>query len=73
MHLQIKELEDVPDLFVFNFQEIVPLNAKSMIINSMQPQLWEKYLLQELNAFLQEKLKDKLPFPNFLDKIASHG
>lgn len=54
MHLQIKELEDVPDLFVFNFQEIVPLNAKSMIINSMQPQLWEKYLLQELNAFLQE-------------------
>lgn len=31
--LEINELEDIPDLIVFNFQEIVPLNAKSMILS----------------------------------------
>lgn len=32
-YLEINEMEDIPDLIVFNFQEIVPLNAKSMILS----------------------------------------
>lgn len=32
-YLEVNELEDIPDLIVFNFQEIVPLNAKSMILS----------------------------------------
>ena len=44
-NIEINELSDIPDLIVFNFQEIVPLNAKSMIKSGNQPQLWEKFLI----------------------------
>lgn len=47
----IKTEKDIPEIIVFNFQEIVPLNAKSMITTGLQPALWEKYLLSELNAY----------------------
>lgn len=30
-YVKITKPEDIPDIIVFNFQEIVPLNAKSMI------------------------------------------
>lgn len=65
-YLEVHELSDIPDLIVFNFQEIVPLNAKSMLLSGQlsQPQLWEKYLVQELNAYYQRRLQDKLPMPN---------
>ena len=35
--MKINSLEDIPDLIIFNFQEIVPLNAKSMISTGLQP------------------------------------
>eukprot|EP00347_Sterkiella_histriomuscorum_P006556 403352324 len=76
-YLEINEMEDIPDLIVFNFQEIVPLNAKSMILSGQlsQPQLWEKYLIQEYNEYFRKRLQDKLPIPNiqYVDKLASHG
>ncbi|CDW83152.1 inositol polyphosphate 5-phosphatase ocrl-1 isoform x2 [Stylonychia lemnae] len=76
-YLEINELDDIPDLMVFNFQEIVPLNAKSMILSGQlsQPQLWEKYLIQEYNTYFQKRFEGKLPIPNiqYVDKIASHG
>jgi hypothetical protein len=34
-NIEINSLEDIPDLIVFNFQEIVPLNAKSMIMTGL--------------------------------------
>ena len=34
-NIKINSLEDIPDLIVFNFQEIVPLNAKSMITTGL--------------------------------------
>lgn len=30
-NVKITSIEDIPDLIIFNFQEIVPLNAKSML------------------------------------------
>lgn len=36
-NIKITTPDDIPDLFVFNFQEIVPLNAKSMITTGLQP------------------------------------
>jgi len=51
----------------------VPLNAKSMIISGLQPQTWEKYLVQEINAFLRRVLGDRYNQQgNFVEKIASH-
>ena len=50
-NLVINSMDDIPDLIVFNFQEIVPLNAKSMIMTGLQPQQWEKYLLSEMNQY----------------------
>lgn len=40
-----------------------------------QPQLWEKYLIQELNLYYQKCMQDKLPIPNitYVEKLASHG
>jgi len=44
-NLSLKSKADVPDIWVFNFQEIVPLSAKSMMVNNaQQPLQWEKYL-----------------------------
>jgi len=46
-------MKDIPEIWVFNFQEIVPLNAQSMMISSSNPQFWDKYLLNEVNAFIE--------------------
>lgn len=50
-YITVTTPDDIPDIIVFNFQEIVPLNAKSMIILGSQPALWEKYIIEELNVF----------------------
>lgn len=55
-NVKISKREDIPDIIVFNFQEIVPLNAKSMITTGLQPQQWEKFLLQELNSYYTKQL-----------------
>ena len=34
-NIKIESMEDIPDLIIFNFQEIVPLNAKSMITTGL--------------------------------------
>lgn len=36
-NIKINSIEDIPDIIFFNFQEIVPLNAKSMITTGLQP------------------------------------
>ena len=69
-NLPISSVNDIPDLIVFNFQEIVPLNAKSMLTTGLQPQLWEKYLLSELNHYFARKINNG--GEEYMEKLASH-
>lgn len=73
-NIKIAGIEDIPDLIIFNFQEIVPLSAKSMISTGIQPQQWEKYIISELNSWFARQLAEKLEIANvtFVDKLASH-
>jgi hypothetical protein len=73
-NIKISKFEDIPDLIIFNFQEIVPLSAKSMISTGVQPQLWENYIIQKLNKWLCEQVKEHLEIQNvqLVDKLASH-
>ncbi len=70
-HIKITKPEDIPDIIIFNFQEIVPLNAKSMISTGQQPSIWEKYIISELNNFYKNETKSD-PGTIFVDKLASH-
>jgi len=70
-YVKITKVEEIPELIVFNFQEIVPLNAKSMISTGLQPSIWEKYIIGELNAFYQREVKAE-PGTIFVEKLASH-
>lgn len=63
-NIKITKIEDIPDLIIFNFQEIVPLSAKSMISTGVQPQQWENYIIQKLNKWLCEQVKEHLEIQN---------
>lgn len=44
-----------------------------MITTGLQPQLWERYLLSELNAFFHRQLAGKVEAGKvFMEKLASH-
>ncbi len=60
----------MPDLIIFNFQEIVPLSAKSMISTGVQPQQWENYIIQKLNKWIGEQIKEVGSL--VMEKLASH-
>lgn len=70
-NIKIVKPEDIPDIIIFNFQEIVPLNAKSMISTGLQPSIWEKYIIGELNTFYQTETESEAG-KIFVEKLASH-
>ena len=70
-NIKVTTADDIPDLLFFNFQEIVPLNAKSMISTGQQPQQWEKYLTQELNQYYRRAIREQSDAP-IVEKLASH-
>lgn len=52
----------LPDLYIFCFQEVCPLNPKTLIAKTDHAQVWEDHLIKSLNNFSVKKTKGAVEY-----------